>query len=195
MAESRVHNQFKLITDDVLVDVGDDVILPGHLSPETSAISMTIRWFNFIECIYLYKNGQVTERTGYEDRLSLNTQELERGNVSLRMKNVKDSDRGFYICQVINGEQKEEDMVEFLTRVSATGPCSEMCLDKPRQPHETQETLQMEKSAVDLEMKMEREEALRVEMEEKGRDKLQKKLNVTSESSGPVSPGSPSNNQ
>ncbi|KAL0966890.1 hypothetical protein UPYG_G00301450 [Umbra pygmaea] len=84
MADSRVHNQFKLITTDepVIGDVGDDVILPCHISPETSSVTMTIRWFRETECIYLYNNGQVTERTGYEDRLSLNTQELERGNVS-----------------------------------------------------------------------------------------------------------------
>ncbi|XP_034147382.1 selection and upkeep of intraepithelial T-cells protein 1-like isoform X1 [Esox lucius] len=113
MAESRDHNQFKLnIPERNIVGVADeDVILSCHLSPETSAVTMTIRWFEYTECIYLYKNGQVTERRGYEDRLSLNTQEMERGNVSLRMKNYKESDRGTYICQVIHGEQKEEGLV------------------------------------------------------------------------------------
>ncbi|XP_034147248.1 butyrophilin-like protein 1 [Esox lucius] len=110
MAESRDHNQFKLITTErnIRGDVGDDVTLPCHLSPETSAVTMTIRWFRRTECIYLYKNGQVTERSYYEDRLSLITQEMERGNVSLRMKNIKESDSEDYICQVIHGEQKEE---------------------------------------------------------------------------------------
>ncbi|XP_034147251.1 butyrophilin subfamily 1 member A1-like [Esox lucius] len=112
MAESRDHNQFKLIATDVEEgDVGDDVILPCHLSPETSAVTMTIRWFKETECIYLYKNGQVAERRGYEGSLSLITQEMERGNVSLRMKNFKQSDEGYYICQVIHGEQKEEAVV------------------------------------------------------------------------------------
>uniref|UniRef100_A0A3P8ZMI3 Ig-like domain-containing protein n=1 Tax=Esox lucius TaxID=8010 RepID=A0A3P8ZMI3_ESOLU len=72
---------------------------------------MTIRWFEYTECIYLYKNGQVTERRGYEGRLSLNTQEMERGNVSLRMKNTQESDSAVYICQVIHGEQEEETVM------------------------------------------------------------------------------------
>lgn len=67
-------------------DVGKEVTLPCHLSPDTSAVATTIRWFKETECIYLYKNGQVTERSGYEGRVSLITQELERGNVCLRLK-------------------------------------------------------------------------------------------------------------
>ncbi|XP_034147253.1 golgin subfamily A member 4 [Esox lucius] len=118
MAESRDHNQFKLITTErnIVGVVGDDVTLPCHLSPETSAVTMTIRWFKETECIYLYKNGQVTERRGYEGRLSLITQEMERGNVSLRMKNIKESDSEDYICQVIHGEQKEEAVVGLRVR-------------------------------------------------------------------------------
>ncbi|KAL0966886.1 hypothetical protein UPYG_G00301390 [Umbra pygmaea] len=144
MAESRVHNQFKLITDEPIHGFdGDDVILPCHLSPETSAVTMTIRWFKETECIYLYNNGQVTERTGYEDRLSLITQKLERGNVSLRMKNIKKTDVGFYICQVNNGEQKEEDVVWLWT--GQRGYRRNYLQD------ETQEQkLQREKSAVEL---------------------------------------------
>uniref|UniRef100_A0A3P8XPI5 Ig-like domain-containing protein n=1 Tax=Esox lucius TaxID=8010 RepID=A0A3P8XPI5_ESOLU len=113
MAESRDHNQFKLITPERINqgDVGEDVTLSCHLSPETSAVTMIIMWFKETECIYLYKNGQVTERRGYEGRLSLITQEMERGNVFLRMKNIKETDGGRYICQVIHGEQKEEALV------------------------------------------------------------------------------------
>ncbi|XP_036835175.1 butyrophilin subfamily 1 member A1-like isoform X1 [Oncorhynchus mykiss] len=109
MAESRVHNQFKLTSEDyVRADVGKKVTLPCHLSSGTSAVAMTIRWFKETECIYLYKNGQVTERSDYEGRVSLITQELERGNVSLRLRDFRESDTGDYICQVIHGEQKEE---------------------------------------------------------------------------------------
>ncbi|XP_029574034.1 GTPase IMAP family member 4-like isoform X2 [Salmo trutta] len=111
MAESRVHTQFKLTSEDYVEAVGEEVTLPCHLSPDTSAVATTIRWFKETECIYLYKNGQVTERSGYEGRVSLITQELERGNVSLRLRAYRESDRGVYICQVIHGEQKEEAAV------------------------------------------------------------------------------------
>uniref|UniRef100_A0A8L0DRI8 Ig-like domain-containing protein n=1 Tax=Oncorhynchus mykiss TaxID=8022 RepID=A0A8L0DRI8_ONCMY len=114
--------QFKLTSEDhVWADVGEEVTLPCHLSPDTSAVATTIRWFKGTECIYLYKNGQVTERSDCEGRVSLITQELERGNVSLRLRDFRESDRGVYICQVIHGEQKDEAAVSLLVR---GGKCS-----------------------------------------------------------------------
>ena len=69
---------------------------------------MTISWFKESECIYLYKNGQVIEGRGYESRLTLNTQELQKGNVSLILRNYRDDDDGVYICLVKHGDQEEE---------------------------------------------------------------------------------------
>ena len=70
---------------------------------------MTIRWFKESECIYLYKNGQVIEGRGYEGRLTLNIQELQKGNVSLMLREYRGNhDNGVYICQVKHGEQEEE---------------------------------------------------------------------------------------
>ncbi|XP_038872456.1 scaffold attachment factor B2-like [Salvelinus namaycush] len=166
MAESRVHNQFKLTSEDyVRADVGEEVTLPCHLSPDTSAVDTTIRWFKETECIYLYKNGQVTERSVYEGRVSLITQQLERGNVSLRLTDFRESDRGVYICQVIHGEQKKEAAVglwdEAFEKFMALASGSEYL------QHETQEDkLKREASAGELELKMEKElkEKLRQEM-------------------------------
>ncbi|XP_029574029.1 trichohyalin isoform X5 [Salmo trutta] len=159
MAESRVHTQFKLTSEDyVEADVGKEVTLPCHLSPDTSAVATTIRWFKETECIYLYQNGQVTERSGYEGRVSLITQELERGNVSLRLRGYRRSDTGDYICQVIHGEQKEEAAVGLWDREASGSQYLQ---------HETQEDkLKREASAGELELKMEKElkEILRKEM-------------------------------
>ena len=100
-------DEFKLRVPErfVVADRGKDVTLSCHLSPETSAVAMTIRWFKKTECIYLYKNDQVIEARGYEGRASLVTQELERGEVSLKLREYGGSDRGKYFCQVIHGEQ------------------------------------------------------------------------------------------
>src|SRR4029434_11251526 len=104
---------FKLVTPDHVVkaSVGDDVTLPCLLSPETSAVAMEIRWFKGTDCIYLYKNGHVTVREGYEGRVSVNTQELQRGDVSLTLRERREEDGEVYTCQVISGEHKEEGRV------------------------------------------------------------------------------------
>ncbi|KAI4874452.1 hypothetical protein NFI96_024313, partial [Prochilodus magdalenae] len=91
---------------------GSAVTLSCHLSPELSAVTMEIRWFKGTDCVCLYRNKQVTEGRGYEDRVSLFTQELQRGNVSLQIRHCRESDRGYYLCQVTNGDTTEECTVE-----------------------------------------------------------------------------------
>ncbi|KAI4897460.1 hypothetical protein NFI96_002645 [Prochilodus magdalenae] len=97
-------------------DEGDqsppDVTLSCHLSPELSAVTMEIRWFKETDCVCLYKDRQVKEGRGYEGRVSLFTQELQRGNVSLQIRHCRDSDTGIYLCQVTNGDTTEECTVE-----------------------------------------------------------------------------------
>lgn len=90
---------------------GDDVTLSSHLSPETSALPMEVRWFRGTECIYMYKNGQVSVGKGYEGRASLLTRELSRGNVSLTLKSISPQDMGIYSCQVLTGFNKVEKSI------------------------------------------------------------------------------------
>uniref|UniRef100_A0A673VX06 Ig-like domain-containing protein n=1 Tax=Salmo trutta TaxID=8032 RepID=A0A673VX06_SALTR len=101
---SSLHSDMQLVVppDPVVTSAGHDVILPCHLSPLTSAVDMEIRWFKegeFANPLYLYDGGKVTERKGYEGRVSVFTQELEKGNISLLLNNVMASERGSYKCQ------------------------------------------------------------------------------------------------
>uniref|UniRef100_A0A3B4D6C5 Ig-like domain-containing protein n=1 Tax=Pygocentrus nattereri TaxID=42514 RepID=A0A3B4D6C5_PYGNA len=97
---------------------GSAVTLSCHLSPEISAVAMEIRWFKGTDCVCLYKNRQVTEGRGYEGRVSLFTQELQRGNVSLQIRDCTESDAGQYLCQVTNRDTTEE------ITVKVRGECS-----------------------------------------------------------------------
>ncbi len=89
-------------SDTFSADPGSDVILPVHLSPETSAVSMEIRWFKGTELIYQYMNGQEMTNNDFENRVSLSIQELERGNLALTLRNVQQSDSGVYTCKVFH---------------------------------------------------------------------------------------------
>lgn len=93
---------FSLVTPigTVSADPGEDVFLPAHLSPETRAVSMKISWFKGTEFIYQYMNGQEKTNSDYENQASLSIQELERGNLSLTLRNVQQTDSGDYTCKV-----------------------------------------------------------------------------------------------
>ena len=69
---------------------------------------MTVSWFKRSQCIYLYQNGQEIKGRGYEDRLTLDIQELQKGNVSLILRDYNWRDDGVYICQVKHGDQEKE---------------------------------------------------------------------------------------
>ncbi|KAF5900842.1 calponin homology domain-containing protein, partial [Clarias magur] len=62
--------------------------------------------------MFMRRNRQVTEGRRYEGRVSLFTQELERGNVSLQLRHCTESDAGHYLCQVTDGDRTEEITVE-----------------------------------------------------------------------------------
>ncbi|XP_056307216.1 uncharacterized protein LOC130218954 [Danio aesculapii] len=101
----------------ISADPGRDVTLPVHLSPETSAVSMTIKWFKWKKLIYEYRNGR-TEilNNDFENRVSLSIRELERGNVSLTLRNVQPSDSGQYTCRVFYDGHLLTGKVDFQVR-------------------------------------------------------------------------------
>ncbi|XP_042610850.1 butyrophilin subfamily 1 member A1-like, partial [Cyprinus carpio] len=105
-------NEFHLIVPEEAhsaeVKLGSDVTVPCHLSPEISAVDMEIRWFKETDCVCLYKNRQVTEGRSYRGRKGLSTEDLDRGNVSLKLKEFRESDIGVYLCQVISEDRTEE---------------------------------------------------------------------------------------
>ncbi|KAF5900857.1 butyrophilin-like protein 2, partial [Clarias magur] len=102
-------NEFKLIGPRRTEEYNRSAVtFSCRLSPEISAVTMEIRWFKETDCVCVYKNRQVTEGRRYEGRVSLFTQELERGNVSLQLRDCTESDGGHYLCQVTDGDRTEE---------------------------------------------------------------------------------------
>ncbi|KAI2664850.1 GTPase IMAP family member 2 [Labeo rohita] len=109
MAETH-HNEFKLVGPEkpqrAHASVGSEITVPCHLSPEISAVDMEIGWFKETDCVCLYKNREVIEGRGYEDRVSLSHN--ERGKVSLLLREFRKSDVGDYLCQVTSRDKSEE---------------------------------------------------------------------------------------
>ncbi|KAL0194339.1 hypothetical protein M9458_012635, partial [Cirrhinus mrigala] len=86
--------------------LGSNATLPCVLSPKISGVDMEIRWFKGTECVCLYMEQQMIPGIDYRGRVGLNR--TEKGNIYLELKNVRESDGGDYLCQVIIGDRPKK---------------------------------------------------------------------------------------
>ncbi|XP_071880835.1 butyrophilin subfamily 1 member A1-like, partial [Anas platyrhynchos] len=104
--------------------VGQDVVLPCHLSPQRDARSLDVRWMrdHISETVHHYRNGEdlYGEQMGaYAGRTELARDGLSAGSLQLRITGLRPSDDGLYVCNVKNADSYAEAIVEL--EVSATG--------------------------------------------------------------------------
>ncbi|MBN3326459.1 BT1A1 protein, partial [Atractosteus spatula] len=91
----------------VVAAAGEDTVLPCSLSPGISAKDLEVRWFRedrkAMVCLYQYRRYNVNiQDPSYRGRAELFPEELGRGNVSLRLRDVRRSDHGHYKCMVLS---------------------------------------------------------------------------------------------
>ncbi|KAK6461360.1 butyrophilin subfamily 1 member A1-like [Huso huso] len=115
----------------VIAEPGDDVILPCHISPRLSAVDMEVRWFRerFDTPVHLYLNqrDQLSRQdSDYRDRTALSPSALERGDISLHLRNLRPSDRGVYTCVADDGSRYEEGQTEVIVAALGTQPSISM---------------------------------------------------------------------
>ncbi|XP_039599001.1 butyrophilin-like protein 2 isoform X2 [Polypterus senegalus] len=111
----------------VLVHAGEDVILPTSLSPAISAQRFEVRWFrdDFDFPVLLYQNLKIRperQMQAYKGRTALFLEELQNGNVSLRLQDVRVSDGGLYTCFVDSGPWNEEFHISLKVEVLGGQP-------------------------------------------------------------------------
>lgn len=114
--------QFAIIPtkNPVIGFLGQDVILPCHL--KTSSIpegtSVTLEWVlsqssEIIEVKSYYEGRQPeSQDRRYEGRTEVFYNEVNKGNMSLKLKKSQNFDQGKYTCMIQLGEWYEEVIVE-----------------------------------------------------------------------------------
>ncbi|XP_067401893.1 butyrophilin subfamily 1 member A1-like [Emydura macquarii macquarii] len=110
--------------DPVIAILGQDTVLPCHLSPRMSAANMEVRWFRseFLSFVHLYRDGKDQyegQMPEYRGRTELSKAGLTDGNIPLRILKITHSDEGQYLCFVQEGALYEETVLEL--RVAALG--------------------------------------------------------------------------
>ncbi|XP_074020773.1 butyrophilin subfamily 1 member A1-like [Numenius arquata] len=108
----------------LLATVGQDVVLPCHLSPHVDAQRLVIRWIRhrFSETVHLYRNGadqHWEQMEEYIGRTELARDGLSRGSLDLRISGLRISDDGQYVCTVQDAASYGEATVDL--EVAATG--------------------------------------------------------------------------
>nr|XP_038028425.1 butyrophilin subfamily 1 member A1-like [Anas platyrhynchos] len=108
----------------VTATVGQDVVLPCHLSPQRDARSLEVKWIrdSISETVHHYRNGEDLygeQMEAYAGRTELVRDGLSAGSLDLRITGLRPSDDGQYVCTVGDGHAYDEAIVEL--EVSATG--------------------------------------------------------------------------
>ncbi|GAA6091521.1 butyrophilin subfamily 1 member A1-like isoform X1 [Tachysurus ichikawai] len=85
---------------------GEDLVLPCFIKPITSAVDMTVEWFKLDvkdSLVHLYRDCEDKNEDqvqSYRGRTSLFKEELQKGNTSLKLSELRVSDEGEYKCLV-----------------------------------------------------------------------------------------------
>uniref|UniRef100_A0A8B9SKE3 Butyrophilin subfamily 1 member A1 n=1 Tax=Anas platyrhynchos TaxID=8839 RepID=A0A8B9SKE3_ANAPL len=108
----------------VTATMGQDVVLPCHLSPQRDAHSLDVTWIrnDFSETVHHYRNGEdlYGEQMGaYAGRTELSRDGLSAGSLDLRITGLRPSDDGQYVCTVGDADAYDEAIVDL--EVAATG--------------------------------------------------------------------------
>ncbi|KAH1183372.1 hypothetical protein KIL84_004864 [Mauremys mutica] len=111
----------------ITVSLGEEAVLPCHLSPRMSAENMELRWFRslFSAVVHRYKDGQDQygeQMLEYQGRTELLKDNITSGSVSLRIHNVQLSDHGQYTCFFQSHVSYEEALLELQVAVSGSDP-------------------------------------------------------------------------
>ena len=90
----------------IVAAVGDDILLPCHLEPAVDIAAKTLEWTRpdlNPRFVHVWRAGQnlvTVKNPSYKGRTSLFTDEVKKGNISLKLSKVKPPDEGRYRCYI-----------------------------------------------------------------------------------------------
>ncbi|KAM9717468.1 uncharacterized protein ACNS7B_021117 [Menidia menidia] len=92
----------------LVAPLGGEVVLPCSLQPAVDVYGLTVEWARpdlRPKYVSVWRDGeelQANENPAFSGRKSLFTEELRRGNISLKLSDLRPSDQGSYRCYVPN---------------------------------------------------------------------------------------------
>ncbi|XP_065109289.1 uncharacterized protein [Paramisgurnus dabryanus] len=91
-------------------DLGDSVDLPCYIDPQLLTDSLKVEWrrSDSQTLVHLYEDGNIksdVRHQDYHDRAHFFTEDIKHGNFSLKLKNLREEDKGLYTCTVYSGQE------------------------------------------------------------------------------------------
>ncbi|NWZ29679.1 MOG protein, partial [Asarcornis scutulata] len=101
----------------VTATMGQDVVLPCHLSPQRDAHTLEIRWIrdDLSETVHHYRNGEDLygeQMEAYVGRTELVRDGLSAGSLDWRITGLRPSDDGLYFCTVGDADAYDKAIVD-----------------------------------------------------------------------------------
>ncbi|KAL7853107.1 hypothetical protein SRHO_G00188920 [Serrasalmus rhombeus] len=108
LVEVKVHSKVVGPAAALVVEAGEDLVLPCSLQPSISAEDMMVEWIRTDRTdtdnqVHLYEDradSNDDQMESYRRRTSLFKAELQKGNTSLKLSAVQPSDEGAYKCLI-----------------------------------------------------------------------------------------------
>ncbi|XP_050957649.1 myelin-oligodendrocyte glycoprotein-like [Labeo rohita] len=115
-----------MITDGLIVKgpsgplvapLGSSVVLPCSVDQLLSVEGLEVEWrrTDSDTLVHLFQDGESqtgVQQEDYQDRAHFFTEEIQRGNFSLRLDNLRTEDEGQYTCTVYIQQESGETVVE-----------------------------------------------------------------------------------
>ncbi|XP_047672404.1 butyrophilin subfamily 2 member A2-like [Tachysurus fulvidraco] len=127
--ESRSESLQVVGPEETLVAIsGEDLVLPCFIKPNTSAVDMTVEWFKLYvkdSLVHLYRDHEDKnegQAQSYRGRTSLFKEELQKGNTSLKLSDLKISDEGEYKCLVEDKSGSDDITVKVIVEAQGSHP-------------------------------------------------------------------------
>ncbi|XP_047675800.1 butyrophilin subfamily 1 member A1-like [Tachysurus fulvidraco] len=107
---------------------GEDLVLPCFIKPNTNAMDMTVEWLRVdtgFLLVHSYKDRGDKNKDqvqSYRGRTSLFKEELQKGNASLKLSDLRVSDEGKYKCHVEDKTWYNDITVHVIIEVLGSHP-------------------------------------------------------------------------
>nr|XP_021326533.1 butyrophilin subfamily 3 member A2-like [Danio rerio] len=114
--------------------LGSSVVLPCYVNESLPVKELKVIWIrsNLNTLVHVFQDGESRPDAQYQDyyqRAHFFTEEIQHGNFSLRLDDMRAEDKGFYRCKVYTEQESDETLVqikavEYLSVSGSANPVS-----------------------------------------------------------------------